>query len=86
LTREARAARCASGVPDAIESAFGPLQVQVRGMLAGETDTTGQLHAFLRGVHRADAASPDGDIRCCPWRAGQLAKAITSLQTREIGG
>jgi DDE superfamily endonuclease len=25
-------------------------------------------------------------LRCCPWRAGQLAKAIHILQTREIGG
>ena len=25
-------------------------------------------------------------LRCCPWRAGQLAKAIHVLQVREIGG
>jgi hypothetical protein len=25
-------------------------------------------------------------LRCCPWRAGQLAKVIHVLQTREIGG
>jgi hypothetical protein len=25
-------------------------------------------------------------LRCCPWRAGQLAKAIHVLQTREIAG
>jgi hypothetical protein len=25
-------------------------------------------------------------LRCCPWRAGQLAKAIQVLQTRETGG
>ena len=25
-------------------------------------------------------------LRCCPWHAGQLAKAIHVLQTREIGG
>ena len=25
-------------------------------------------------------------LRCCPWKAGQLAKAIPVLQTREIGG
>jgi len=25
-------------------------------------------------------------LRCCPWRAGQLAKAIHVLQTRGIGG
>ena len=25
-------------------------------------------------------------LRCCPWRAGQLAKAIHVLQAREIAG
>jgi hypothetical protein len=25
-------------------------------------------------------------LRCCPWRAGQLAKAIHVLQIRETGG
>ena len=25
-------------------------------------------------------------LRCCPWRAGQLAKTIHVLQTCEIGG
>jgi DDE superfamily endonuclease len=25
-------------------------------------------------------------LRCCPWRAGQIAKAIHVLQTREIAG
>jgi len=25
-------------------------------------------------------------LRCCPWQAGQLAKAIHVLQAREIGG
>jgi hypothetical protein len=25
-------------------------------------------------------------LRCCPWRAGQLAKAIHVLQAREIEG
>jgi hypothetical protein len=25
-------------------------------------------------------------LRCCPWRAGQLAKAIHVRQTRETGG
>jgi hypothetical protein len=26
------------------------------------------------------------ELRCCPWRAGQLAKAIYVLQTRKIAG
>jgi hypothetical protein len=25
-------------------------------------------------------------LRCCPWRAGQLAKAIHVLQAREVAG
>jgi hypothetical protein len=25
-------------------------------------------------------------LRCCPWRAGQFAKAIHALQAREITG
>jgi hypothetical protein len=25
-------------------------------------------------------------LRCCPWKAGQLAKAIHVLQARQIGG
>ena len=25
-------------------------------------------------------------LHCCPWRAGQIAKAIHVLQTREIAG
>ena len=54
------------------------------------------------GMRLQVIASPEGDIvwvsgplpggrilrklRCCRWRAGQLAKAIHVLQTREIGG
>lgn len=26
------------------------------------------------------------ELRCCSWRAGQLAKAIHALQAREVGG
>jgi DDE superfamily endonuclease len=48
-------------------------------------------HAKLRGPgERANAQLKTWRIlrklRCCPWRAGQLAKAIHVLQTREIGG
>jgi hypothetical protein len=32
-----------------------------------------------------DLADP-AQLRCCPWRAGQLAKAIHVLQAREVGG
>jgi hypothetical protein len=49
-----------------------------------------RAHARLRGPgERANAQLKSWRIlhklRCCPWRAGQLAKAIHVLQTREIG-
>jgi hypothetical protein len=48
-------------------------------------------HARLRGPgERANAQLKTWHIwrklRCCPWRTGQLAKAIHVLRTREIGG
>ena len=50
-----------------------------------------RAHAQLRSPgERANAQIKTWRIlrklRCCPWRAGQLAKAIHVLQTREIGG
>ncbi len=50
-----------------------------------------RAHARLRSPgERANAQLKSWRIlrklRCCPWRAGQLAKAIHVLQTREIGG
>jgi DDE superfamily endonuclease/Helix-turn-helix of DDE superfamily endonuclease len=50
-----------------------------------------RAHAKLRGPgERANAQLKSWRIlrklRCYPWRAGQLAKAIHILQTREIGG
>jgi DDE superfamily endonuclease/Helix-turn-helix of DDE superfamily endonuclease len=50
-----------------------------------------RAHARLRGPgERANAQLKSWRIlrklRCCPWRAGQLAKAIHVLQSREIGG
>jgi hypothetical protein len=50
-----------------------------------------RAHAKLRGPgERANAQLKTWRIlrklRCCPWKAGQLAKAIHALQTREIGG
>jgi hypothetical protein len=49
-----------------------------------------RAHAKLRAPgERANAQLKSWRIlrklRCCPWRAGQLAKAIHVLQTREIG-
>src|SRR5689334_4738653 len=48
-------------------------------------------HAKLRAPgERANAQLKHWGIlrklRCCPWRAGQIAKAIYALQTREIAG
>jgi DDE superfamily endonuclease/Helix-turn-helix of DDE superfamily endonuclease len=50
-----------------------------------------RAHAKLRGPgERANAQLKIWRIlrrlRCCPWKAGQLAKAIHVLQAREIGG
>ena len=50
-----------------------------------------RAHAQLRAPgERANAQLKSWRIlrklRCCPWRAGQLAKAVHVLQTREIGG
>jgi hypothetical protein len=50
-----------------------------------------RAHAQLRAPgERANAQLKTWPIlrklRCCPWRAGHIAKAIHVLQTREIGG
>jgi DDE superfamily endonuclease len=50
-----------------------------------------RAHAKLRGPgERANAQLKTWRIlrklRCCPWRAGQLAKAIHVLQAREMRG
>jgi hypothetical protein len=49
-----------------------------------------RAHARLRGPgERANAQLKSWRILRklrCPWKAGQLAKAIPVLQTREIGG
>ena len=50
-----------------------------------------RAQARLRGPgERASAQLKSSRIlrklRCCPWRAGQLAKAIHVLQAREIAG
>jgi len=50
-----------------------------------------RAHARLRAPgERASAQLKSwrisGKLRCCPWRAGQLAKAVHVLQAREIVG
>jgi hypothetical protein len=61
-----------------------------RGKPASQKDAN-RAHARLRSPgERANAQLKTWRIlrklRCCPWEAGQLAKAIYVLQTREIGG
>ncbi len=61
-----------------------------RGKPASQKDAN-RAHAQLRSPgERANAQLKTWRIlrklRCCPWRAGQLAKAIHVLQAREIGG
>jgi hypothetical protein len=61
-----------------------------RGKPASQKEAN-RAHARLRAPgERANAQLKSWRIlrklRCCPWRAGQLAKAIHVLQTREIGG
>jgi DDE superfamily endonuclease/Helix-turn-helix of DDE superfamily endonuclease len=63
---------------------------QGRGKPASQKDAN-RAHARLRSPgERANAQLKTWRIlrklRCCPWKAGQLAKAIYVLQTREIGG
>jgi hypothetical protein len=61
-----------------------------RGKPASQKDAN-RAHAQLRSpAERANAQLKTWHIlrklRCCPWRAGQLAKAIHVLQTRETRG
>jgi len=61
-----------------------------RGKLASQKDAN-RAHAKLRSPgERANAQLMSWPIlrkfRCCPWRAGQLAKAIHVLQGHEIAG
>ena len=61
-----------------------------RGKPASQKDAN-RAHARLRSpAERANAQLKAWRIlrklRCCPWRAGQLAKAIHVLQAREIAG
>ena len=61
-----------------------------RGKPASQKEAN-RAHARLRAPgERANAQLKTWRIlrklRCCPWRAGQLAKAIHVLQARGIGG
>ena len=61
-----------------------------RNKLASQKDAN-RAHAKLRGPgERANAQLKTWRIlrklRCRPWRAGRLAKAIRVLQAREIAG
>jgi hypothetical protein len=72
--------------------AGGHIRVPYRGRNkpASQKDAN-RAHAQLRSpAERANAQLKTwrilGKLRCCPWRAGQLAKAIHVLQAREIAG
>jgi hypothetical protein len=57
----------------------------------GSQKAANSAHARLRGPgERANAQLKSWHIlrklRCCPWKAGLIAKAIHVLQAREIGG
>jgi uncharacterized protein (DUF433 family) len=61
-----------------------------RGKPASQKDAN-RAHAQLRSPGERDGAQLKTwrilrKLRCCPWKAGQLAKAIHVLQAREIGG
>jgi hypothetical protein len=72
--------------------AGGPVRTPYRGRgkPASQKDAN-RAHAQLRSPgERANAQLKNWHIlrklRCCPWKAGQLAKAIHVLQIRETGG
>jgi hypothetical protein len=61
-----------------------------RGKPASQKDAN-RAHAQLRSPGERANAQPQklaypAQLRCCPWRAGQLAKAIHILQACEIQG
>jgi len=67
-----------------------PLPVQGQGKRTAQK-AANRAHAQLPGPgERANAQLKTWRIlrklRCCPWKAGRLAKTIHVLQTREIGG
>jgi DDE superfamily endonuclease/Helix-turn-helix of DDE superfamily endonuclease len=72
--------------------AGGPVITPYRGRNKPPSQkTANRAHACLRApAERANAQLKTWHIlrklRCCPWRAGQIAKAIHVLQTHEIGG
>ena len=69
-----------------------PLLIPYRGRnKPASQKAANRAHAQLRApAERANAQLKTWHIlrklRCCPWRAGQLAKAIHVLQAREIAG
>jgi hypothetical protein len=47
----------------------------------------GPLPGAVHDLNAARIWASSGNwLRCCPWKAGQLAKAIHVLQTRETKG
>jgi hypothetical protein len=46
----------------------------------------GGLQGMIRATQRSQTWHILRKLRCCPWKAGQVAMAIHVLQTREIEG
>ena len=67
------------------------VRIPYRGGTSRPQKDANRAHAQLRSPgERANAQLKTWRIlrklRCCPWKAGQLAKAIHVLQAREIAG
>jgi hypothetical protein len=59
--------------------------------VSGPQKAANRAHARLRAPGEWANAQPKAwhilrKLRCCPWQAGRIAKAIHVLQTQEIGG
>ena len=80
------------GEQDSVRSRTGQGLTPCRGRnKAASQKEASRAHARLRAPgERANAQLKSRRIlrklRCCPWRAGQIAKAIHVLHTRETGG
>jgi hypothetical protein len=92
IVRELAAAGLVVLADKGYHGAGGHIRTPYKGRNKPESQkAANRAHATLRAPgERANAQLKTWRIlrklRCCPWRAGQLAKAIHVLQTRQIGG
>lgn len=92
IIRELAAAGLVVLADKGYHGAAGPVRTPYRGRNKPASQKyANRAHAQLRSPgERANAQLKTWRIlrklRCCPWRAGQLAKAIHVLQARETGG